>query len=223
LKFFLIEYWHLCTQNLLLIPFRALFHTRSERGVGPPNGRVLLLQHGYVNNGAVWFFTARALEAQGFRVFTVDQPAFASIDSMADRMAARVDELLALTGAPQLTLVAHSMGGLVCRAYLRRYGDSKVNRLITMGSPHHGTFLALLASGPNGRQMRPGNGWLVALGATTIRVAFTSIYSMHDTIIAPQDSSLMPGANNVELTAVGHVSMPGGTTARAALLQALRT
>ena len=222
-KFVAVEYGHLCIQNLLLIPFRYGFHTRSERGTGPTQGRVLLMQHGYVNNGAVWFFTARALEARGYRVFTIDQPPFASIDTMGDLLAKRVDEVLQITGASQLTLVAHSMGGLICRAYLRRYGASLVDKLVTMGSPHHGTFHAQLASGPNGAQMRVGNPWLITLGETHVNIPFTSIYSVHDTIIAPQDSSVMLGADNVQLCAVGHVSMPSGTRAREALLTALLT
>ena len=222
LRFFVVEYWHLCIQNLLLIPFRALFHTPSERGAGPTSGPVVLMQHGYVNNGAVWYFTARALETQGYRVFTMDQPAFAPLDGMGDRLAARVDEVLAVTGASQLTLVAHSMGGLVCRAYLRGHGGAKVFRLITMGSPHHGTFHAHLASGSNGAQMRPGNAWLLALNQTAVNVPFTSIYSVHDTIISPQDSSVMAEANNVQLLAVGHVSMPSGAVTRVALMEALQ-
>jgi predicted alpha/beta hydrolase family esterase len=221
LKFFAVEYWHLCIQNLLLIPFRAFFHTQSERGAGPTDGPVLLLQHGYVNNGAVWFFTARALEAKGYRVFTIDQPVFASIDTMSEHLAARIDAVLAATAATQLTLVAHSMGGLVCRAFLRNHDGSKVKQLITLGTPHHGTFHALLASGPNGTQMRLGNPWLAALNQTPVTVPFTSVYSLHDTIIAPQDSSMMPEATNVELHAIGHVSMPSGAAARQALIAAL--
>ncbi len=221
-RFFVVEYWHLCIQNLLLIPLRALFRTRSERGIGPTDGPVVLMQHGYVNNGAVWFFTARALEANGYRVFTIDQPAFAPIDVMGDRLAKRVDAVLAITSAANLTLVAHSMGGLVCRAYLRRYGGASIERLVTMGTPHHGTFHAYLASGPNGAQMRPGNRWLETLTATVIDVPFVSIYSVHDTIIAPQDSSVMPGAENIKLSAIGHVSMPSGAAARVHLLAALR-
>lgn len=222
LRFFAVEYWHLCIQNLLLIPFCALFRTRSERGAGPTDGPVVLMQHGYVNNGAVWFFTARALEVNGYRVFTIDQPAFAPIDAMGDRLAKRVDAVLAITGSAKLTLVAHSMGGLVCRAYLRRYGGASIERLITMGTPHHGTFHAYLASGPNGAQMRPGNSWLETLAATVVDVPFVSIYSVHDTIISPQDSSVMPGAENIELSAIGHVSMPSGAAIRAHLLAALR-
>lgn len=221
LQFFLVEYWHLCIQNLLLIPFCNLFHTRSERGIGPTHGRVVLMQHGYVNNGAVWFFTARALEARGYRVFTMDQPPFASIDTMGDLLDERVDEVLRITGATQLTLVAHSMGGLICRAYLRRHGGDKVDQLVTMGSPHQGTFHARLARGANGLQMRSGNVWLKSLGESLVGIPFTSIYSIHDTIIAPQDSSVVVGADNIQLSGVGHVSMPSGSVARAALINAL--
>ena len=222
LNFFFVEYWHLCIQNLLLIPFRGLFHTRSERGVGPAQGRVLLMQHGYVNNGAVWFFTARALEARGYRVFTMDQPPFACIDTMGDLLAERVDEVLRITSATQLTLIAHSMGGLICRAYLRRHGGDNVDQLITLGSPHQGTFHARLARGANGLQMRSGNVWLTALGESLVGIPFTSIYSIHDTIISPQDSSVVIGATNVRLAGVGHVSMPSGAVARAALVMALK-
>ena len=222
LRFFSVEYGHLCVQNLLLTPFRYFFHTQSERGQGPTAGPVVLLQHGFVNNGAVWFFTARALEADGYRVFAIDQPTFVSLEAMADHLAARVDAVLARTGATQLTLVAHSMGGLIARAYLRRYGNARIERLITMGSPHHGTLHAYLALGSNARQMRPGNAWLTKLGETVVTVPFTSIYSLHDTIISPQDSSVMIEADNVALMAVGHVSMPSGAVARKALLAALQ-
>ena len=220
-RFFLTEYLHLCRQNLVLIPFRALFATAAERGVVQGHGRVLLLQHGYLNNGGVWWPTTKALSALGYRVFTCDQPAFASLDAMGVRLARRIDEVLAATGAQRLTLVAHSMGGLVCRAYLRRFGGDRVEALVTMGSPHHGTFHAYLANGENGQQMRPGNRWLRELNDAVVPVPFTSIYSVHDTVISPQDSSVMPGADNVCLSAIGHVSMPGGSQARAQLVQAL--
>ncbi len=48
----------------------------------------------------------------------------------------RIGDIEAATGASQVVLVGHSMGGLVARAYLRRYGGAKVRRLITIGTPH---------------------------------------------------------------------------------------
>lgn len=221
-RFFLVEYGHLCAQSLLLIPFRHAFRTPAERGQGAAGGRVLLLQHGYINNGGVWFPTARALSALGYRVYTCDQPAFAPIDAMGARLAARVDEVLAATGAARVTLVAHSMGGLVCRAYLRAFGGDKVDGLITLGSPHHGTFHAYLANGENGRQMRPGNAWLAELNRGLPGVPFTSVYSVHDTVISPQDSSVVTGVSNVQLAGIGHVSMPGGAATRQVLIDVLQ-
>ena len=221
LRFFAIEYFHLCIQNLILLPFRGLFHTANERGSSSAQGPVLLFQAGYVNNGAVWFFTARELERKGFRVFTIDQPVFASLDTMGALLARRVDEVLALTGEQNLTLIAHSMGGLVCRAYLRQFGGAKVAQLVTLGSPHHGTFHAYMASGVNGKQMRPGNLWLMKLGETRVTIPFTSIFSIHDTIISPQESSRMTEAINVQVSAIGHVSMPSGKAARHHLFAAL--
>ena len=220
--FVAIECFHLCIQNLILIPFRCLFHTASERGISDAHGPVLLLQCGYVNNGAVWFFTARALERDGFRVFTIDQPAFASLDVMGELLAKRVDQVLTLTGEQNLTLVAHSMGGLICRAYLRQFGGSKVAQLVTLGAPHHGTFHAYMASGPNGLQMRPSNRWLMKLGESPVTVPFTSIFSAHDTIISPQESSRMAEAVNLEIFGVGHVSMPSGKVTRRHLAAALQ-
>lgn len=220
-RFLAIEYFHLCIQNLILIPCRGLFHTASERGKSDAHGPVLLLQAGYVNSGAVWFFTARALEGKGFRVFTIDQPVFASLDVMGELLAKRVDEVLLLTGEQKLTLVAHSMGGLICRAYLRQFGGSKVAQLVTLGAPHQGTFHAYLASGPNGSQMRPGHPWLVTLGQTPVTVPFTNIFSAHDTIISPQESSRLTEATNVQVSAIGHVSMPSGKATRRTLLSVL--
>jgi triacylglycerol lipase len=220
-KFFLVEYAHFCRQSLLQLPFPIFFRTRSDRGSGAANGPVIVLQHGYTHNGAVWFSTARALEARGYRVFTIDQPIYAPIEVMADRLAARIHDVLAHTGVAQVTLIAHSMGGLVARAYLREYGGAKVSQLITLGAPHHGTLHAYLAGGSNGRQMRLNNSWLQSLNQTKVSVPFVSVYSVHDTVVTPQDSSRVPGAVNVELQGMGHVSMPSGSVMREQLFELL--
>jgi triacylglycerol lipase len=220
-KFFFVEYAHFCRQAFLQLPFPVFFRTRSDRGSGAASGPVIVLQHGYVHNGGVWFSTARALENGGYRVFTIDQPPYAPIDVMADRLAARIHDVLAKTGVSSVTLIAHSMGGLVARAYLRKYGGAKVQKLITLGSPHHGTFHANLAGGTNGKQMRIGNEWLRALNQTAVSVPHATIYSIHDTVVAPQDSSFMIDANNVEIEGVGHVAMPSGRVMREHILAAL--
>ena len=90
-------------------------------------------------------------------------PPLASIDVFADQVAAKVDAILAATGAARVAIVGHSMGGLVARAYLRRYGSHKVSLVMTLGTPHHGSVHAWLFPGTSLAQLRPGNAWLAEL------------------------------------------------------------
>jgi triacylglycerol esterase/lipase EstA (alpha/beta hydrolase family) len=111
------------------------------------------------------------------------------------------------TGAARVVLVAHSMGGLVARAYLRRYGGAQVRRLITIGSPHHGSELARTMFGQSLSEMRPASPWLADLnrdGAYVGDVPVTSLWSWHDSMVAPQDSSRLEGADNIVLSGIAH-------------------
>lgn len=61
-----------------------------------------------------------------------------SIDTYAIRVKELVDTLRERTGSDQVTIVAHSMGGLVARRYLQIFGDENVAQLIMIGTPNHG-------------------------------------------------------------------------------------
>lgn len=52
---------------------------------------------------------------------------------------------LAAETARSITVIGHSMGGLVGRIALRRMGIPKVERLVALGTPHGGSYGALLA------------------------------------------------------------------------------
>lgn len=180
----------------------------------PPRaeGRLpVLLVHGYVCNRGAWWWFSRALAARGETVWAVTlEPVYASIDVLAGLLATRIDQLRAATGAPQVALLAHSMGGLAARAYLRDHGTAKVARLVTLGAPHHGSVHAYLGAGANARGMEPGSPWLEALARTEARgfpMPFTSIFSVHDNFVVPQASSVHPAARNIPLAGIGHVSL----------------
>jgi len=65
-----------------------------------------------------------------------------SHDYAAD-LADLVDSVLRATGASEVDMVAHSMGGLVVRSYLSFYGGaSKVKRVLLLASPVKGVILA---------------------------------------------------------------------------------
>ena len=106
-------------------------------------------------------------------------------------------------------VVGHSMGGLVARACLRDpAARARIARIVTLGTPHHGSVLARWGPGRNARQMRPGSAWLAALNAQgPAPVPLVSVFSWHDNFVAPQDSPLLAGAQNVALAGIGHLSL----------------
>jgi triacylglycerol esterase/lipase EstA (alpha/beta hydrolase family) len=171
--------------------------------------RPVILVHGVLVNDGVWFgFRRRLVRAGVSGVYTVNYgPPYADIEHYAGQLAARIDEVCAATGAQRVVLVGHSMGGLVSRAYLRRFGPARVERFITIGTPHHGSMLAWTYPGRCLAQMRPGNAWLVDLNRDESRpppVPMTSIWSRHDSMVAPQASSELACAENVPLVGIGH-------------------
>lgn len=186
---------------------------RREFGACTPDAARMpvLLVHGYFCNRALWRPMARRLAACGHAVDAVDlEPPFASIDDYAPRIADAVDALRRRTGAPRVALVAHSMGGLASRAYLRAYGDDAVGCVVTLGTPHQGTLHARLGHGRNVRQMRRGSDWLRRLAADEpperLR-RFTVVLSWQDNIVAPQAAQTLPGARTVMVHGLGHISL----------------
>ncbi|OEZ64853.1 extracellular esterase EstB precursor [Janthinobacterium sp. HH103] len=178
-------------------------------------GLPVLLVHGYVCNRGYWAQLSRQLARAGIAHDGVDlEPIGADIEDFVPQVEQAIEALCAHTGSDRVIIVAHSMGGLVARAWLRRYGAARVARILTIGTPHHGTALANLAAGTNARQMSriddAPSGWLAQLAASetpALRALITSMYSHHDNIVAPQASAQLPGARNLAFGGIGHVAL----------------
>jgi len=174
-----------------------------------PAALPVLLLHGVLCNAGVWTRMKRHLDAEDLGpVYALSYgPPLASIESFADQTAARIDAILAATGARQVVLVAHSMGGLVARSYLRRHGGGRVARVVTIGTPHAGSVHSWLFPGVSLSQMHPGNPWLRELARPADHAPMppmVSVWSWHDSMVAPQISSRIADGDNLELTGVGH-------------------
>jgi triacylglycerol lipase len=228
LRIALEEYAGLIALFAVIQPFEAFWlgpdRLSKPTGARPP----LLLIHGYQCNRGLWFWLRPRLEAAGWTVAAHSlEPVWGKIDDYAQGIERRIDEVLAATGAAQVILIGHSMGGLVLRAYLRRYGRDKVARIVTLGSPHQGTRLARLGLGRNARQMRMGSSWLAELarpGAVPLPPGSVSIFSFQDNYVFPQQAcSTLEGATNVAISGVSHLGMAFSPVVLGKILEALET
>lgn len=189
-------------------PFMARFPEPPL--VADPQRPAVLLIHGYICNRGVWRRLLDSGELAGCNVATVNlEPVFGSIDRYAAVVHEAVEQLRAATGAPRVTLLAHSMGGLAARVYLRDYGDGAVERVITLATPHAGTVFGHYGVGPNGRQMATGSAFFAALATATAPVAhkFTCIATRDDNMVVPRTSPLLPGAHHVVFELTGHLQL----------------
>ncbi|OQW95113.1 MAG: hypothetical protein BWK79_03540 [Beggiatoa sp. IS2] len=199
----------------MLVLFSGLHLLEPWLGTRAPStkqsGIPILFIHGFFSNGAYWWAMHRYLRKQHVtHLFTLNLSAiFTDIDTFAEEVQQRVELICATTGSPKVILVGHSMGGLIARAYFYRHGGrERVAKIITLGSPHQGTFLAYLMGGTNVRQMRLRNPWLSQLNALpSPPIPITSIYSYHDDFIVPQEGSILAGSKNLAVAGVGHLAM----------------
>jgi triacylglycerol lipase len=222
LKLFLSELGAYIVIFNLYHPFEELLAGEEKLQPMPPGRLPVLLLHGYVCNRGAMLPLRRYLQTRGINAYSCNlEPAYTDIDGNADALARRIGEICNASGAGKLIIVAHSMGGLAARAYLRKYGGVHVAKLITLGTPHQGTATARLAAGKNGRQMVPGNAWLQRLNEAAPAVPVVSVFSYHDNFVVPQLSAVLAGAKLVPLSGMGHLAMPFSRRVREIVVQEL--
>jgi len=180
------------------------------------NTACLVLIHGFVCNRGFWLPWMRALQARGRPYVSVNlEPVFGSIDDYVPQVEAAVARAQALSGRP-VVLLCHSMGGLAARAWAVTQPDlaQRVARIITLGSPHQGTWLGRFSHTPNGQEMRLNSEWLLRLQAREAQMRphhtyadFICWYSNADNIVMPAHTARLPGADNRLLPGWPHVGL----------------
>jgi triacylglycerol esterase/lipase EstA (alpha/beta hydrolase family) len=137
--------------------------------------------------------------------FAADQ----SVDEMAKALARFVRKVRKVTGQSQVDIVAHSLGGVVARvAVTRNRLGTAVRTLVTLGSPHRGTWSARFASTTKTRDLRPDSPGVLAINARPwprhIRVV--NVWSRNDLVILPHESAWTDGAQVIDASPFTHYS-----------------
>jgi triacylglycerol lipase len=180
-------------------------------GVDAHGRRGLVLVHGFVCNRGMWNAWWPRLLARDVPCIAIDlEPVFGSIEDYAPQIDAAVRRMRDVTGQSPL-LVAHSMGGLAVRAWLRRdAADTRIHGVVTIASPHRGTWLGRFGHSRNARQMRAHSDWLgqLARDESPQRYRlFTCFYSHCDNIVFPCSNATLAGADNRHLRGQAHVQL----------------
>ncbi|MGH8890195.1 MAG: esterase/lipase family protein [Acidothermaceae bacterium] len=197
----------------------------------------VILVPGYGGDASMLDNLAILLRKHGRTTVTLALPDDATGDFHGQEqvLAAQVNKSLA-SGTKSVDLVGYSAGGIVVGLFVAA-DPSVVRRVVTIGSPLHGTRLAGLAAGilPSAcpiacEQMVPGSALLASLTAaspTVTGVPWLSMWTSTDQVVTPPDSARFAGATNVELQSVcaddqaTHITLPTDPLAEALTLQAL--
>jgi pimeloyl-ACP methyl ester carboxylesterase len=204
--------WRLALQETLafaatglLLPFGASDSSwRTERR---REQRTVVLVHGYLSNRAAMFPLAAYLRLRGFdSVLTFNYRSSQGVE----RSARELREFLrARVRGGRIDLVSHSLGGLVSRVYLQELGGARrVDRCVTLGTPHAGTYNSYWLASRVGRELRPDSPLLTRLResqASARSVRFTSIVAGADNLVIPR--IFASHEQVVHVPDLGHVAM----------------
>jgi len=184
--------------------------TREQGDVAaaPTRGEPVLLLHGFFSTPRSLGALEARLRRAGCIIIPVDLGGFAgrntrAIDRLAERVAAQVERWReAHPGSPRITVIAHSMGGLVAAHWVKHLGGHlRVRTLVTLGTPFRGSRLAwtglpIAALAPAVLQMIPGSPFLRRLASTSWpgHVRVVSLYSRHDAWVPYPSAQLDPSA-----------------------------
>ena len=224
--------------GVVVLALVATFVVRSVTRAGPvpqdQPGPVLLVP-GYGGRTASLDPLAATLRAAGRAVTVVDLvgDGTGDLDAQADHLADVADQVLQASGAPSVDVVGYSAGGVVVRLWVRDHGGAaQARRVLTLGSPHHGTSVAALGAEVAGgcptacEQLLPDSALLRRLNAgdeTPAGPAWATVRSDDDQVVTPTSSAALDGALNLRVqdlcptATTPHGGLPGDPVVLAAL------
>jgi triacylglycerol lipase len=172
----------------------------------------VLLVHGLMDTSRKMRKIAAHLRGLGWQVTDIDLTANngdTRLEILAQQVAAKIER----TFAPhqRIDLLGFSMGGLVTRYYIQRLsGIDRVQRFVTISTPHRGTIAANFSMRCGCIQMRPDHDFIRDLNRDVDllnELNFTSLWTPFDLIILPPSSSQLGIGTEQKIPVLTHPLM----------------
>ncbi len=132
-----------------------------------------------------------------------------SMEQMAEALAKFIRNVQRATGESQVDIVAHSMGGVLVRlAMVDHDVTDAIHTLLTLGTPHHGTYPARYANTDLTRNLRPDSEIVKKINALPWpkNVRGITMWSKNDVFVLPPESAKVEGTEQIEMTPFTHYS-----------------
>jgi triacylglycerol lipase len=175
----------------------------------------ILFVHGWSESASLWNTMISRFEKDGYpssylSAYTYNTSQSNKVDAEKE-VAGHVESLLKATGASRVDVIAHSMGSLNSRWYVKfDGGEAKVDDWVSLGGPNHGTETANFCFSTACTEMRVGSTFLKELNAgdeTPGTVNYGTWWSPCDEIINPDESVILSGATNTKTACISHVAL----------------
>lgn len=194
---------------------KVITQSLDDRPTG--KGTPVLLVHGYHGSPQNFAMMEPWLRQEGYdpvaMAFVDTAWSDWSLDDLSDQVAVNVMALCRLTGRDQIDVVAHSLGGIAVRHYIKfKGGDKHIRHLVCLGSPHHGVGYAAFGPWivvadlfrPHSEQLNELNRPQEAYG----NVSYTCVWSTGDYMeMLPFASGRLVGAFNYSIHGTSHSGM----------------
>jgi triacylglycerol lipase len=198
-------------------------------GVNKKNGCIpsaehpipVVLVHGtWMDRSISWNVIGPKLALDGYCVFSLDygKRGTQRIADSAVEVSAFIDSVLARTGAPRVSIVGHSQGGLLPRHIIKFLGgDTKIDDLVAIAPSNHGSpqgamskYSAQYGDSPAAADQDAGSDFLNAVNAGDEtpqpgggpQISYTNIATTHDEIVTPSPTSQFLAGSPSEVTNV---------------------
>src|SRR3954454_6958215 len=174
----------------------------------------ILFVHGWSESATVWNTMIGRFEKDGYAKSSLSAYSYNTSQSNkidAEEVKSKVEALLKTTGATKVDIIAHSMGSLNSRWYIKFLGgETKVDDWVSLGGPNHGTEFANFCASTSCVEMRIGSKFLGELNAgdeTPGTVNYGTWWSPCDEIINPDSSVALTGATNTKTACLSHAAL----------------
>jgi triacylglycerol lipase len=199
--------------TFLAVALAALFAVGSTGSANAATHTPVVFVHGFSGSASNWTTAEAVFQAGGYssgELFAYQYNWAQSNKTSAAGLASYVQQVLATTGASQVDIVNHSMGGLVSDWYIKELGGQQyVRHLASIAGANHGTTYATACTvDPSCVEMLPGSSFIQTVTSgdeTPGTTKYATWYSACDGVIIPYTSTELNGATNNNVACQTHI------------------